>query len=55
MYFVGLALIYCSIGLCIACYSGTHLVFFTFFWPWAVAAQAVKKITGEYPSWTPPL
>ncbi len=55
MFFFGALLIYLAIGLGLASYSGTHLAFFTFFWPWAVAAQAVKKITGEYPSWTPPL
>lgn len=55
MLFVGIALVYCSIGLLIASYSGTHLWFFIFLWPWAIAAQIVEWITGEYPRWTPPL
>lgn len=55
MFWLGLTIVYCSIGLILASYSGTHLVFFMFLWPWAIAAQIVKQITGEYPSWTPPL
>lgn len=48
-------LIYLAIGVGIAAYSGTHPIFFTFLWPWAVAAETSKKITGKYPDWTPPL
>lgn len=55
MTYFGIALVYCSIGLLVASYSGTHLVFFTFLWPWAIAAQVVKQITGRYPNWTPDL
>jgi hypothetical protein len=55
MTYFGIALIYYSIGLLIASYSGTHLVFFTFLWPWALAAQIVEWITGKYPRWTPDL
>ena len=49
------ALIYLAIGLGIALSSGTHIFFFTFFWPWPIAAQIVKRITGKYPKWTPAL
>lgn len=49
------ALIYVAIGAGIAAYSGTRPVFFTFLWPWPVAAQIVKNTTGKYPSWTPNL
>lgn len=55
MIYVGVLFIYLAIGAGIASYSGTHLVFFTLLWPWPVAAQITKKVTGEYPTWTPPL
>ena len=47
--------IYLLVGVVIAIYSGTHLYFFTMLWPWAIAAQIVKWITGQYPKWTPQL
>lgn len=52
---VGLLIIYCSIGLLIASYSGTHLIFFTFLWPWVIACEVVRFVTGKYPRWGPDL
>lgn len=28
-------------------------ILITFLWPWFIAAQTVKMITGKYPKWTP--
>lgn len=34
---------------------GRNAVMVTLLWPWPVAAHLVSKVTGKYPSWTPPL
>jgi hypothetical protein len=34
---------------------GKNALVVTLLWPWPVAAQWVKIITGKYPSWTPDL
>lgn len=30
-----------------------NLPFWILLWPWPVAAEVVKQITGDYPRWTP--
>lgn len=51
--------IYLVIGLLIARKMhpmvGHNFVVTTLLWPWPVAAEATKRITGKYPSWTPPV
>jgi hypothetical protein len=36
-------------------YPPGNLPFWIFLWPVPVAAEAVQRVTGEYPSWTPNL
>lgn len=34
---------------------GHNAIAVTLLWPWLVAAELVRRVTGKYPRWTPPL
>jgi hypothetical protein len=52
--------LYVLVGLCLACMvmppalpARRNVLIAVLLWPWPIAAELVRMVTGRYPRWTP--